>query len=158
MPLLETLITTVAPAITKTLLKLLAPDDKLATEGGASAAEILAKLIPEIRARKEADRQMAAIGERAAESLIFIFETEGKYLMTDDQEAVALFHFTDGLERKPAFPSRWACPGSIAGGSDRYWCGQIAVLSTSPWSRPPLPVCDVGRATGEPRSLRPNNG
>lgn len=32
---------------------------------------------------------MAVIGERAAESLAFIFETEGKYLMTDDQEAVA---------------------------------------------------------------------
>jgi len=32
---------------------------------------------------------MAAIGERAAESLMFIFETEGKNLMTDDQEAVA---------------------------------------------------------------------
>ena len=30
-----------------------------------------------------------------------------------------LFHFTAGLERKPAFPSRWRGPGSIAGGVPR---------------------------------------
>jgi len=82
MPLLETLITTVAPSIAKTVLKLWAADDKLASEGGVSTIDILTKLIPEIR-------KLAAIGERAAESLIFIFETEGKNLMTDDQEAVA---------------------------------------------------------------------
>jgi hypothetical protein len=74
MPLLETLITTVAPSIAKTVLKLWAADDKLASAGGESTIEILTKLIPEIRARKEADRQLAAIGERAAESLVFIFE------------------------------------------------------------------------------------
>jgi hypothetical protein len=27
-----------------------------------------------------------------------------------------LFHLTAGLERKPAFPSRWRAPGSIGGG------------------------------------------
>src|SRR5471030_1117092 len=89
MPLLETLIITVAPAIAKTVLKLCAGDDKLASEGGASAIEILARLIPDIRARTEAGRQLATIGEKAAESLVFIFETEGKRLMIDDQEAVA---------------------------------------------------------------------
>ncbi|MBZ5729443.1 MAG: hypothetical protein LAP87_31265 [Acidobacteriia bacterium] len=89
MPLLETLILTVAPSIAKTVLKLWAADDNLASEGGASTIDILAKVIPEIRARKEADRQLAAIGEKAAESLMFIFETEGKNLIIDDQEAVA---------------------------------------------------------------------
>jgi ABC-type multidrug transport system fused ATPase/permease subunit len=89
MPLLETLIATVAPSIAKTLLKLWAADNKLAAEGGSSTIDLLAKLIPEIRSRNEADRQLAAIGERAAGSLQFIFETEGKSLLIQDQEAVA---------------------------------------------------------------------
>src|SRR5260370_1074029 len=89
MALMETLIATVAPSIAKTVLKLWASDDKLASESGTSVIEILDKLIPEIRARKEADRQLAAIGEKAAESLLFIFETEGKILTADDHEAVA---------------------------------------------------------------------
>ncbi|MGA8086967.1 MAG: NACHT domain-containing protein [Terracidiphilus sp.] len=89
MPLLETLVATVGPAIAKTLLKLWAGDNKLASEGGDSAIEVLTKLIPEIRARNETVRQLDAIGERAAESLMFTFEAEGKQLMVEDQEAVA---------------------------------------------------------------------
>src|SRR5258708_5468794 len=89
MPLIETLVASVGPAIAKTVLKLWAGDNKVASEGGGSAIEALTKLIPEIRARKEAERQLEAIGERTAESLMFIFDTEGKQLMIDDQDAVA---------------------------------------------------------------------
>src|SRR5580693_1607518 len=32
-----------------------------------------------------------------------------------------LFHFTAGLERKPAFPSRWHAPESIGGGHRGVW-------------------------------------
>ena len=89
MPLAETLIAVVAPAIAKTVLKLWAGDEKLASETGGAAIEALGKLIPGIRARNEANRQLAAIGEKAAASLDFIFETEGKTLLAGDQEAVA---------------------------------------------------------------------
>jgi hypothetical protein len=88
MPLFETLVSAVGPAVAKTVLKLWAGDNKAAFEGGDSAVEVLTKLIPEIRARNEAKRQLDAIGERAAESLMFTFETEGKLLMIEDQEAV----------------------------------------------------------------------
>jgi Leucine-rich repeat (LRR) protein len=89
MPLFEILIATVAPAFAKTVLRVWAANDKVAADGGAAAVDVLAKLIPEIRTRKEAERQLEAIGEKAAESLHFIFETEGRHLITDDQEAVA---------------------------------------------------------------------
>lgn len=89
MPLLETLVLSIGPAIAKTLLKFWAGDNKLAAESGDSAIEALSKIIPEIRTRNEALRQLDAIGERAAESLIFTFEAEGKQLMIDDQEVVA---------------------------------------------------------------------
>ena len=89
MPLAEILIAVVAPAIAKTVFKLWAGDEKLASETGGAAIEALGKLIPEIRARNEANRQLDAIGEKAAASLQFIFETEGKPLLADDQEAVA---------------------------------------------------------------------
>jgi hypothetical protein len=36
-----------------------------------------------------------------------------------------LFQFTAGFERKPAFPSRWRGPGSIAGGLRRVWVRAI---------------------------------
>jgi F0F1-type ATP synthase membrane subunit b/b' len=88
MPLAETLIAFVAPAITKTVLKLWVGDEKLAAAGGVGI-DILAKAIPELRVRNEANRQLDAIGEKAAESLQFIFETEGKSLLVDEQEAVA---------------------------------------------------------------------
>lgn len=89
MPLIETLIGAVGPAIAKKVVKLWAGDSTAEAEAGGLAVDTLAKLIPEIRARKEAERQIEEIGERAAESLRFIFETEGKQLMVDDQEAVA---------------------------------------------------------------------
>ena len=89
MPLLETLVVSVGPAIAKTVLKLWAGDRKVASEGGGLAVDVLAKLIPEIRTRNEAERQLQTIGEKAAESLMFVFETEGRQLMVDDQQAVA---------------------------------------------------------------------
>jgi hypothetical protein len=89
MALIETLIGTVAPSITKTVLKLWAADHKAIVESGTSAVDILAKVIPDILARKEADRQFAAIGERAAQSLQFVFSTEGTQLFADEQQAVA---------------------------------------------------------------------
>ena len=89
MPLLETLIATVAPAIARTVVKLWAAEDKSASEIGGASIDVLAKLMPDIRARTEANRQLAAVGEKAAESLAFVFDTEGKNLMTEDQEAVA---------------------------------------------------------------------
>jgi hypothetical protein len=103
MPLVETLILTVAPAISKLVLKFWAGDEKLAAEGGNAAIDLLAKLIPDLRARKEAGRQLDAIGERAAASLQFTFDTEGKSLLTDDQDAVAILvaealHRTDLLD------------------------------------------------------------
>jgi hypothetical protein len=36
-----------------------------------------------------------------------------------------LFHFRAGLERKPAIPSRWRAPGSIAGGLRGVWVRAI---------------------------------
>ena len=62
MPLAESLILVVAPAIAKTVLKLWAGDEKLASESGGAAIEALGKLIPEIRARNEASRQLDAEG------------------------------------------------------------------------------------------------
>ena len=89
MPLLETLIATVAPSIAKTVLKIWAADGRVAVESATSTIEILAKVIPDIRARTEAERQLATIGERAAQSLQFIFDTEGRAILTDDQESLA---------------------------------------------------------------------
>lgn len=89
MPLFETLVSTLGPGIAKTLLKVWAGDYKIASEAGESSIEALTKLIPEIRARNEAKRQLESIGERAAESLMFTFESEGKLLKIEDQEAVA---------------------------------------------------------------------
>ncbi len=89
MPLIETLILTVGPAISKTLLKVWTGDSKLLSDAGDSVIDALTELIPDVRARNEAIRQLDAIGERAAESLKFIFETEGKLLMIEDQEALA---------------------------------------------------------------------
>jgi hypothetical protein len=89
MTLFETVVTILGPAIAKTVLKLWAGDDKVVSEGTDSAIGALEKLIPEIRARNEAKRQLESIGERAAESLMFTFESEGKLLMIEDQEAVA---------------------------------------------------------------------
>ncbi len=89
MPLAEILITTAAPAIAKTVLKLWAGDSKGIEESGDATIDILSKIAPDLRTRNEADRQLAAIGERAAESLRFIFETEGKTLFVEDQEVVA---------------------------------------------------------------------
>jgi len=89
MPLLEILVSCVGPAVAKTVLKLWAGDNDAAVEAGGSAIDVLAKLIPDLRARNEAERQLQAIGEEAAESLKFTFETEGRQLMFDDQEAVA---------------------------------------------------------------------
>ena len=65
MPLIETLIAAVGPAIAKTVLKLWAGDNIIASEGGGSAIEALTKLIPQIRARKEAERQIDAIGGKS---------------------------------------------------------------------------------------------
>ena len=45
MPLFETLVAAVGPAIAKTVLKLWARDNKVASEGGGSAIEALTKLI-----------------------------------------------------------------------------------------------------------------
>ena len=89
MPLFETVLTAVGPAIAKIVLKVWAGDNTFASEGADSTVDALSKLIPEIRARNEAVRQLDAIGERAAESLMFTFEAEGKQLMIEDQEAVA---------------------------------------------------------------------
>jgi hypothetical protein len=89
MPLFETLVSTVGPAIAKMLLKVWVGDNKIASEAGDSSVDVLTKLIPEIRTRHEAKRQLESIGERAAESLKFTFESEGKLLMVEDQEAVA---------------------------------------------------------------------
>jgi hypothetical protein len=89
MPLFETLVSAVGPAIAKTLLKVWAGDNKVVSDGGDSAIDMLTKLIPDIRARNEARRQLDSIGERAAESLAFTFEAEGRLLMVEDQEAVA---------------------------------------------------------------------
>lgn len=89
MPLFETLVSTLGPTIAKTLLKVWAGDNKVASDVGGSSIDALTKLIPEIRARNETKRQLESIGERAAESLLFTFESEGKFLMVEDQEAVA---------------------------------------------------------------------
>jgi hypothetical protein len=88
MPLFEIVVSALGPAIAKTVLKVWAGDNKAISEGSGSAIEVLTKLIPEIRARNEAKRQLESIGERAAESLMFTFESEGKLLMVEDQEAV----------------------------------------------------------------------
>jgi hypothetical protein len=117
MPLLETLIMTVAPALAKTVVKVWVNDDKLVSEGASSTIDVLAKLIPDVRARNEAVRQLSAIGEKAAESLSFIFEREGRQLAADEQEAVAslvastLEHSkitTDLLVEKDLDPARLA--------------------------------------------------
>jgi hypothetical protein len=89
MPLFEILVSAVGPAIAKTLLKVWAGENKLVSDSGDSVIEILTKLIPDIRARNEASRQLDSIGERAAESLAFTFEAEGRLLMVEDQEVVA---------------------------------------------------------------------
>ena len=63
-----------------------------------------------------------------------------------------LFHFTAGLERKPAFSSCWRAPGSIGESSEGYGCGRFGVRgclrgsmssalnSTPSLSDPRLPV------------------
>ena len=89
MPLAETLIAAVAPAIAKVVLKFWAGDQKLATQGGSTAIDVLTKAIPDLRARNEVHRQLDAIGEKAAASLQFIFDTEGKSIFAEDQETVA---------------------------------------------------------------------
>jgi len=77
MPLAETLILSIGPAISKILLKIWASNDRTASIGD-SAIDVLGKVIPDLRARTEANRQLAAIGEKAAESLKFVFDTEGR--------------------------------------------------------------------------------
>jgi hypothetical protein len=39
-----------------------------------------------------------------------------------------LFHFTAGLERKPAFPSRWRAQDQLAEASEGYGCAPYAIL------------------------------
>ena len=90
MPLLETVVCAIGPAISKTVLKLWIGDNKIVSDASSSAVDALAKLIPDLRARNEAIRQLDSIGERAAESLMFTFHSEGRLLFADDQETVAL--------------------------------------------------------------------
>jgi hypothetical protein len=59
------------------------------------------------------------------------------------QRVPQLFHFTAGLERNPAFPSRWRGPGSIAGDLRGVWVR--AVWRARPSARP-----EWGRVTDCP--------
>ena len=67
MLLADSLILVVGPAIAKTVLKLWAGDEKLASETGGAAIEALGKLIPEIRTRNEANPPRSAASRLVGE-------------------------------------------------------------------------------------------
>jgi hypothetical protein len=88
MPITETLILSVGPSIAKSILRCWLKDD-LITEFSPDIFDLFMSKITDIRARQRTKRQFEEIGERVADSLLPIFNLEGKELDEGTQEIVA---------------------------------------------------------------------
>ena len=103
MPLQETLLLRVGPAIATGILKVWLRDKKLALDVSTGLVDILKALAPEVAAHRRGERHFAEIGDRVAESLLPLFEREGAKLDEGDREAVALAA-ANTLETSPLDP------------------------------------------------------
>src|SRR5687767_14637736 len=90
MALTEIVIFTVGPAIAKGILKIWLKDQKIAAEIGSALIDLLKQKTKDEIAQQKGRRQFEEIGEKIAESLLILFESEGTNLTEGGKVSVAL--------------------------------------------------------------------
>jgi|SRR6266568_7660434 len=89
MPLFETLIIDVGSSIAKSLIKLCLKDSAIAMDTSSGVVDVLKSWATDRVTRQKAQRQLEAIGEKVAENLLPLFESEGTGLDESSRIAVA---------------------------------------------------------------------
>lgn len=100
MTLTTTLAVSLGPAIAKGILKVWLKDKEFLESIGETLIGLIEKKTDDVFARKKAERQFQEIGDRVAQSLFPLFESEGANLNDGDKNAVALA-VADTLEKTP---------------------------------------------------------
>jgi len=90
MAIIETLVLETGPAIAKAILKMWLKDAGIAADTASAFVDILRSKTKDIVAQQRAKRQFEEIGEKVAESLLPLFQIEGKSLDDAGRSAVAL--------------------------------------------------------------------
>jgi hypothetical protein len=90
MALIEVLTLQLGSAVAKSILKLWLKDANLAQDIGSELLDIVKSKTSDQIAQRRAQRQFEQIGEKVAESLLPIFESEASALDEGGQTAVAL--------------------------------------------------------------------
>jgi hypothetical protein len=86
----EILAVAVGSAVAKAILKVWLKDTPLASEVSTSLVDVLKRHTDDLLGQRRGEREFAAIGERVAESVLPIFEMEGRNLEEGSKEAVAI--------------------------------------------------------------------
>ena len=89
MALLETLMLNVAPSLAKVILRMWLKDSSIDIDSATDLVDALKNLTTDVSARQHAKRQFEEIGEKAAESLLPVFEAEQGRLDEGSAETVA---------------------------------------------------------------------
>lgn len=100
MTLTAALAVSVGPAIAKAILKVWLKDKTFLESVGESITDLICAQTTDAFAQKKAERQFQEIGDRIAQSLVPLFETDGAHLDENGKSAVALA-VSETLEKTP---------------------------------------------------------
>ena len=100
MTLPATLAISVGPAIAKAILKVWLKDREFLESIGESITDLISSKTSDAFAKKKAERQFQEIGDRIAQSLVILFESDGAKLNENGKTAVALA-VAESLEKTP---------------------------------------------------------
>jgi hypothetical protein len=100
MTLPATLAVSVGPAIAKAILKLWLKDKPFLESIGESINDLISAKTKDVFEKKKAERQFQEIGDRVAQNLFHLFESDGGHLDENGKSAVALA-VSDTLEKTP---------------------------------------------------------
>ncbi|MFA6545396.1 MAG: NACHT domain-containing protein [Limisphaerales bacterium] len=100
MSLTSTLAVSVGPAIAKAILKVWLKDRDFLGSIGESITDLVSKKTSDEFAKKKAERQFNEIGDRVAQSLVPLFESDGSALNEGGKIAVAMA-VAESLEKTP---------------------------------------------------------
>jgi hypothetical protein len=100
MTLPAALAVSVGPAIAKAILKVWLKDKTFLESVGESITDLICSQTKDAFAQKKAERQFQEIGDRIAQSLVPLFESDGAHLEENGKSAVALA-VSETLEKTP---------------------------------------------------------
>jgi hypothetical protein len=86
----EILAVAVGSAVAKAILKVWLKDTPLTSEVSISLVDVLKRHTDDVLGQRRVEREFAAIGERVAESVLPIFEMQGRHLEEGSKEVIAI--------------------------------------------------------------------